>query len=345
MQIKGTNRLAKSLGLILAAALLLTMLPPRSAQAQGNTAVGTIVNAFYLNVRSGPGVNYPVVRRLAYGDVVTAIGRNQTTTWVQLQADSPQWINAYYLATTGCLLCLPVSTAVGDTSGGTATNLAAIVTGAYYLNTRTGPGVNYPVHQRLSRGQALTLIGRNAAGTWVQIASGSVEWVNAAYLTIYGNRYSLPVSTATGQPPAPTPIPSDPYVATVINASYLNVRNGPGPGYAIVRRVVPGDQFRLIGRNLDGSWVQLQPVTASQEWVNARYVRTNGGMIAYLPITSATTPGPVTPPPATRTHVVQAGETLYRIALMYGVSLPVLAAYNGIYDYNRIYVGQVLVIP
>jgi len=345
MEIHGRTRLVKSLGVALVAAMLLAMLPIRTAQAQGGAVVGTIVNAFYLNVRTGPGVSYPVVRRLAYGDVVTLVGRNTATSWVQLQAASPEWINAYYVATAGCLLCLPVSTAVGDTSGGAATNLAAIVTGAYYLNTRTGPGVNYPVHQRLSRGQALTLIGRNAAGTWVQIASGSVEWVNASYLTIYGNRYSLPVSTATGQPPSTPLLPGDPYLATVINASFLNVRNGPGPGYAIVRRLTPGDQFRLIGRNLDGSWVQLQPATASQEWVNARYVRTGGGQIAYLPITSATTPGPITPPPATRTHVVQAGENLYRIALMYGVSLPVLAAYNGIYDYNRIYAGQVLIIP
>ncbi len=45
------------------------------------------------------------------------------------------------------------------------------------------------------------------------------------------------------------------------------------------------------------------------------------------------------------THVVQPGENLYRIALSYGTTWPVLAAANGIANPNLIYVGQVLVIP
>ncbi len=45
------------------------------------------------------------------------------------------------------------------------------------------------------------------------------------------------------------------------------------------------------------------------------------------------------------THVVQPGENLYRIALKYGTSWPVLAAANNLSNPNLIYVGQVLVIP
>lgn len=46
-----------------------------------------------------------------------------------------------------------------------------------------------------------------------------------------------------------------------------------------------------------------------------------------------------------KTHVVQPGETLYLIAVRYGVTVDTLAAANNITDPNRIYVGQVLVIP
>lgn len=45
------------------------------------------------------------------------------------------------------------------------------------------------------------------------------------------------------------------------------------------------------------------------------------------------------------THVVQPGENLFRIALRYGTTWPVLAAANGIANPNLIYAGQVLVIP
>jgi LysM repeat protein len=44
-------------------------------------------------------------------------------------------------------------------------------------------------------------------------------------------------------------------------------------------------------------------------------------------------------------HVVQPGETLYRIAIYYGVSAWDIAHANGIYNLNHIWVGQRLVIP
>ena len=46
-----------------------------------------------------------------------------------------------------------------------------------------------------------------------------------------------------------------------------------------------------------------------------------------------------------QTHVVQAGENLYRIALSYNTTFTVLAQANGISNPNLIYVGQVLIIP
>lgn len=45
------------------------------------------------------------------------------------------------------------------------------------------------------------------------------------------------------------------------------------------------------------------------------------------------------------THVVQAGDTLFRIALRYGVDMEALALVNGIDDVNDIHTGQTLKIP
>ena len=45
------------------------------------------------------------------------------------------------------------------------------------------------------------------------------------------------------------------------------------------------------------------------------------------------------------THVVQAGENLFRIALRYGVTVDALMAANNLSSPNLIYVGQVLIIP
>lgn len=45
------------------------------------------------------------------------------------------------------------------------------------------------------------------------------------------------------------------------------------------------------------------------------------------------------------THTVAPGETLYSIALRYGTTAETLAASNGLYNPNQIYVGQVLFLP
>jgi LysM repeat protein len=52
-------------------------------------------------------------------------------------------------------------------------------------------------------------------------------------------------------------------------------------------------------------------------------------------------------PPSTGeiTHVVQAGENLFRIGLQYGFTVDELAAYNGLANPNVLDVGQVIKIP
>ena len=44
-------------------------------------------------------------------------------------------------------------------------------------------------------------------------------------------------------------------------------------------------------------------------------------------------------------YVVQPGDTLFRIALRFRIPMSQLAQANGITNFNRVFVGQVLVIP
>jgi lysozyme len=73
---------------------------------------------------------------------------------------------------------------------------------------------------------------------------------------------------------------------------------------------------------------------------------TPGGAATATP--QATETAEATQAPGTgqaTTHVVKAGENLFRIALSYGLSYQTLASYNGITNPNMIYVGQTLKIP
>lgn len=67
--------------------------------------------------------------------------------------------------------------------------------------------------------------------------------------------------------------------------------------------------------------------------------------ITVLAVSLAAHVKPVAAQESTRTHTVQAGENLYRIALQYGLTVADLIANNDIPDPTRIFAGQILTIP
>jgi hypothetical protein len=62
--------------------------PTEPATAAGTEPTITILTG--LNVRSGPSTNYPVIGRLAQGETARITGRNEMSTWWQIEYTSPQ---------------------------------------------------------------------------------------------------------------------------------------------------------------------------------------------------------------------------------------------------------------
>lgn len=68
---------------------------------------------------------------------------------------------------------------------------AVSITGTRSINVRGGPGTRYRVVGSFQNGQQATAVGRNSAGTWVQMDSG---WVFTQLVNVDGNVTSLPVT-------------------------------------------------------------------------------------------------------------------------------------------------------
>lgn len=74
------------------------------------------------------------------------------------------------------------------------------------LNVRSGPSTGYAIVAKALSGDLLPVIGRNAAGDWVQVAlstaQGSADngWVAARYLTLSGPLDTVPVVTVSSTP-------------------------------------------------------------------------------------------------------------------------------------------------
>ncbi|MDI9547230.1 MAG: SH3 domain-containing protein [Chloroflexota bacterium] len=181
--------------------------------------------------------------------------------------------------------------------------------------------------QELATGTALTVWGRSEDSRWLVAltAAGMGGWIEAAQVVAF-NLEALPVvpvgSTATSlavepsveatpglsaEAPAsadalPTPrvtaaVPAAsaaaPAVDTGVRAtvaitdSRLNVRSGPGTGYRIVAKAMPGETFAAAGRNADSSWIEIigGDVGPDGGWVAAEFMQLSAP-VERLPVTS-----------------------------------------------------------
>jgi uncharacterized protein YgiM (DUF1202 family) len=161
--------------------------PPPPPPGTGGPFPGTaVVTAFRLNVRTGPGTNFPIITKLSQGDVVALAGfRNAASTWVTvaLPNGTVGWSSATYLRTSIPVTSLPVAPGTGGQPPPPPASANAVVT-ASFLNVRFGPGVSYGILTTVSGGTTVRMIGRNADGSWVKVIlpDGRQGWTNTFYL-------------------------------------------------------------------------------------------------------------------------------------------------------------------
>lgn len=263
--------------IVLVAALLALLAPAALAFAQAGS--GLITGVSRLNVRSGPGVGYPVVVVLDAGANVGLLGRNADASWVQIQlAGGVQgWVNARYVAGN-----VPIGNLLVTLQAGAAS--ASVH--AFFLNVRSGPGVAYGVVGTLGRGDGVNLIGRNFDASWAQIVlpNGTRGWVNSGWLVPSIPIANLPITDGAGGGQTPPASPGWTGPTGTVTAFYLNVRYGPDVTFGAFSRVSRNQTVGLVGRNASGTWIQIQIFGGASGWVNANYVRPSTA-IANLPIT------------------------------------------------------------
>lgn len=164
--------------------------------------------------------------------------------------------------------------------------------------------------------------------------------LNNNALIFVGQALIVPVRIPNPATETPSPTPLVPVTATPV----LGGQN-PGGSFTTVYVVQPGDTLLAIARRFNTTLsgiIALNNITnPNRVLVGQRLVVPVGQPPVVQPPATTVTPEP-TPP---TTYIVQPGDTLFRIALRFGVSLQALAAANNVFNYNLIFVGQTLVIP
>lgn len=186
---------------------------PLTLKAQAAIQVKTTAD---INLRSEPRANAQILVVIPAGTTLSAIGRNQQITWIQVTfTDKTGWVAATFLSTSGSLRSLPLTegqAAPAPTSGGGTAPAGAVTgtVGSSGLSIRQLPSATSKKLGLLPAGTVIVLTGRQGTGNrlWVRISfQGQDAWLAGWLLKISGDVTSLPAI----EPPsaAPTPAPQD----------------------------------------------------------------------------------------------------------------------------------------
>ena len=238
--------------------------PETTAPAKPEAQVGTVISNAALNVRTGPGTAYAIVKELKPGTRVTIL-ETKTIGSMIWGKTSDGWVSMTYIK----LDSAQQENGNGNTgsTGNTGSNnqTSSSITGKVTcasLNVRSGPGVNYSYVGSYSKGATVTVTQQKTVGstTWGKTSKG---WVSMAYI-------KLDETTSGG---TNTTTPSDTTkTGKVISDDVLRVRTGPGTSYAVAGYVNPGDTVQITETKVVGAYTWGK---TTKGWVRMDYVKLN----------------------------------------------------------------------
>lgn len=117
-----------------------------------------------------------------------------------------------------------------------------------------------------------------------------VEFTGNALIQVFWEAVSVLDPNAPTPTPTNTALPAIPpgaLTATVIRAGVLNTRDAPSTGGNVVRRILRGQTYQVVGRDPDARWFLLE-LGGVQAWAYGYYLFINGNEF-NPPIRSAAT--------------------------------------------------------
>lgn len=167
----------------------------------------TVTSTTYVNVRTGPGLNYPVLFVAAPGATGEAIGITSDAGWyavklpTTLSSTGNGWVSAAYVVpqNTGGLPVLPVPPLPPDVPAPTPEPQEPTVTTTDVLSVRNGPSNQCESYGKVGVGVTAEAVGISEDGGWYAVlvpeeyAPDGIGWLNGNYLNA-SNTENLPVT-------------------------------------------------------------------------------------------------------------------------------------------------------
>jgi uncharacterized protein YgiM (DUF1202 family) len=212
-------------------------LPPPLRIGSGTVKITTTA----LNLRTGPGLSYRVIKVLKGGARVTMTGKTARG-WAELvNGRSTGWSSVQYLASSmyGRPAIIGKRVATAD------------------LDIRTTSGADSRTVAEVKRGTALSVTGAIQNGRAQIIYKSAIRWVTARYLT-----------KLTSNLPSPPKLPK--ITGTRYATAALNIRSTYTDNYRLITEVQRGTELKITGVVKNG---RMQIIfEKAVRWVTAKYL-------------------------------------------------------------------------
>jgi len=221
-----------------------------------------------LNMRTGPGPDFGVIRAIPSGAQVDVMGAAQNGFLPVRYQGSTGWSSSNFLRIGSAGTPTPTATPATPTPTAIATDTpVGAVTGTGVvnvsrLNFRSGPGTSFSAIRVLTSGTQIQVMGAVENGFRPIRANGTNGWVSNEFITVGSGAALPPTGTPTATPsptatPTPSPTPTIPLggvidTAVVSVTGTLNMRSGPGTNHPVIRGLLNGVEVGLLGAAQNG---------------------------------------------------------------------------------------------
>ena len=228
---------------LLAAALLVCLLP--AAALADTVSMARSGGSLYL--RTGPGREYDDAGTVHDGDYITVLSYGSV--WSKVQTGDGR---------TGYIKNLYINDGDADYAAGTSYMDSYKVYTTANVNLRAGASTSTSVITTLAKGTKLTALGKNGKFYLVETADGTQGYVSSTYVSRKGSGSS---SSGSASPAKET---------KTVTASYVNVREGGGMTYPVLRVLPRGTVVTVL--KVGNYWTRIQ-YGSTVGWIKNTYLK------------------------------------------------------------------------
>ncbi len=230
------------------------------------------VTGTYVNVRSGPGLNFEQVHRVHQGQEIVLLSKDGDWFQIQLAGQRTGWIAGWLVELESSeqkATQEQVGQSFQESNQSSSANKMA-VTLVDNINARGGAGTTHPVLQTLAMGESYRVIQQEQDWLQIQLSNDRAGWV-ASWL--------VELVEAEG---TDSEILDSPRLLGVgiVSGDVVNVRQGAGTQFPRVAQARSGDEFAVLAEQ--NSWYKVQLQSNQQGWIAGQFLTVREGQTTLV---------------------------------------------------------------